>query len=156
MFCPNPDCPHAIRTGEPAEYQVGIVACAECDSVLVENPPPSDAVDYEELVPVREISNAALVPLVKSLLDPTGMRYFIKGEGVQDLLGLGRFPSGFNVITGPPVVYVEPDRAEEARELLSDLSDSPEHGDEPPEPPDDDGPDPALPPNPHLDLDEDQ
>ena len=139
MFCPNPDCPFALRTGEPAEYREGVAECADCGSALVENRPSAEGVAYEAFVPVREITNAALVPFVKSLLESAEIRHFIRGENVQDFFGWGRLGSGFNIITGPPVVYVEPDRAEEARELLAEVKDAPEHGrpelvDEEPEP----------------------
>ena len=60
---------------------------------------------------------------MKSLLQSADIRFFVKGEGVQDLIGYGRFGPGFNPITGPPTLYVEPTRAEEALELLDDLED---------------------------------
>ncbi|PYV90279.1 MAG: hypothetical protein DMG05_10980 [Acidobacteria bacterium] len=42
-----------------------------------------------------------LFPLVKSLLEDGGIPYFARGEGVQDLLGLGRFGTdGFQVDRG--------------------------------------------------------
>ncbi len=127
MICGNPDCPHAVRTGEPAEYRDGIRECQDCGAALVEaDTLATDTVAYEEFVPIREILNAAVVPFVASLLSSEGIRYFIKGEGVQDFFGWGRLVSGFNLITGPPVVYVEPDRADEARDLLADVEDAPE------------------------------
>src|SRR3972149_4365290 len=30
MYCPNPDCPHAQQTGEPAEYREGVAQCPDC------------------------------------------------------------------------------------------------------------------------------
>jgi hypothetical protein len=124
MFCPNADCPHAQSTGEPAEYQRGVTQCRECGAPLVATKPTrlcDEPAEAEEFVPVLAISNAAVVSFVRSLLESTGMRFFIKNEGVQDLFGLGRFGAGFNPLTGPPVVFVEPARAEEARELLAQL-----------------------------------
>ena len=126
MYCPNPECPHAQRTGEPAEYREGVTQCQDCGSALVEAPPERERVEHEELVPVFEITNAALVPFVESLLTSANIRYFIKGERVQDIFGWGRFGSGFSLIAGPPVVYVEPDHADEARELLADVRSAPE------------------------------
>ncbi len=128
MYCPNLDCPHAQRTGDPAEYRGGITQCQDCGSTLVEARPESQPLAYEELVPVFEITNAALVPFVESLLTSADIRYFIKGEGVQDFFGWGRLAVGFSLIAGPPVVYVEANRADEARELLADVSDAPENG----------------------------
>jgi hypothetical protein len=143
MYCPNPECPHAQRTGEPAEYREGMTECQDCGSTLVHTPPetaPLAQEEPEELVPVFEITNAALVPFVQSLLTSAGIRHFIKGEGVQDFFGWGRLAVGFSLIAGPPVVYVEPDRAEEAHELLADVKSAPEgdgdgRGDEEVDPP---------------------
>jgi len=133
MYCPNPECPHAQRTGEPAEYREGITECQDCGSTLVDTRPETERLEQEleELVPVFEITNAALVPFVQSLLTSAGIRHFIKGEGVQDFFGWGRLAVGFSLIAGPPVVYVEPDRADEARELLADVTSTPENDGEP-------------------------
>ena len=129
MICPNPECPG--RTNEPAEYREGITRCQDCGTPLVEGDPEPDAVEYEEFVSVLTIADASLVPIVKSLLSSENIRFFIKGEGVQDLFGSGRLGSGFSIITGPPVVYVEPDRAEEARELLAEVERNDDDGDDP-------------------------
>lgn len=126
IFCPNPDCSYAERTGEPAEYREGVTQCSDCGSTLVAARPESQPLAYEEFVPVFEITNAALVPFVESLLTSAAIRYFIKGERVQDFFGWGRLAVGFSLIAGPPVVYVEPDHADEARELLADVSAAPE------------------------------
>jgi hypothetical protein len=134
MYCPNPECPHAESSGEPAEYREGITECQDCGSVLVDALPvvePLEQDEHEELVPVFEITNAALVPFVESLLTSVGIPYFIKGERVQDFFGWGRLAVGFSLIAGPPVVYVEPDRADEARELLADVKSAPEGDGEP-------------------------
>ena len=131
MYCPNPDCPHVDGTGEPAEYLAGITTCQDCGTSLVETrpnwpeeeqfPPEEEQFPYEEFVPVKEVLRAALVPFVESLLRSADIRFFIKGERVQDLFGAGRFGFGFNIITGPPLVYVEPAKADEAKELLKDV-----------------------------------
>ncbi len=38
-FCPNPDCPHRKRLGEPAEFLKGVATCSDCGSPLSETPP---------------------------------------------------------------------------------------------------------------------
>jgi len=76
---------------------------------------------YDALVPVMSIGNAALVPFVDSVLQQSGLEFFISGDRVQDLFGWGRIGTGFNVITGPPVVHVRARDVEEARELLRDV-----------------------------------
>jgi len=124
MFCPNPACPHFEATGEPAEFRLGISECSDCGTALVERrpepgvPPP---VEYGEFVPILELRGPAMVAFAKSLLQSSRIRFFIKDERVQDLIAYGQFGAGFNPITGPPTVFVEPSRAEEARELLAGM-----------------------------------
>ncbi|HWC74350.1 MAG TPA: DUF2007 domain-containing protein [Gemmatimonadales bacterium] len=73
------------------------------------------------LVTVFESGDFTLLALAKAALDEEGIRYVVEGEGVQDLFGLGRLGSGYNLITGAPRIRVSPENAERARELLSDL-----------------------------------
>jgi hypothetical protein len=80
-------------------------------------------VAHEEFVPLLALPNAALVSFVQALLGSAGIRFFIKGEQLQDLFGLGRFGTGFNLIAGPSVLFVESGRVDEARELLAELDD---------------------------------
>jgi hypothetical protein len=119
MYCPNPDCPIAQRTGEPAEYREGVTQCADCGAELVEELPELQEVAYERFVPVHEIGNAALLPFVESLLQSAGIRFFVKGIG-----------SGLDFVSGPVKVYAEPDRADEARELLKEVGEADEPGGE--------------------------
>ncbi|NIM02065.1 MAG: hypothetical protein GTN89_15040 [Acidobacteria bacterium] len=65
-----------------------------------------------------KINNSTLIPIVKSLLDQSGMHYFIKNERQHDLVGYVRFSSGGYNSWWQPEVMVESTRAEEARELL--------------------------------------
>ena len=81
-----------------------------------------------QLVPIFQTADAALIALAKSLLDGEGIDYLVRGEGVQDLFGAGRFGSGFNPITGAPVFIVRADDAQRARELLKDLREVAETG----------------------------
>lgn len=54
MWCPNPNCLHRDRTGNPAEYCDGIDVCANCGTDLVaERPDFGEGVDLTRLVPVR-------------------------------------------------------------------------------------------------------
>ncbi len=128
LYCPNPDCPHFEATGEPAEYRLGTAQCRDCGTGLVERKPEAIAgkdtvgtVEYEEFVPVFTPQDAGMIAFVKSLLQSADIRFFVKNERVQHLFGFGGFGAGFNPITGPPVVLVEPDRADEARELLAEI-----------------------------------
>jgi hypothetical protein len=74
------------------------------------------------LVTVFESGDVALFALAKAALDDAGIRYVTQGEGLQDLFGIGRLGTGYNVITGPPTIRVAPEAAERAREILAELN----------------------------------
>jgi hypothetical protein len=74
-----------------------------------------------DLVTIFETGDPALVALAKSLLDSAGITFAAKGEALQDLLGLGRFPGGSNLVAGPVAFQVRPGDAEKAKSLLGDL-----------------------------------
>jgi len=80
-------------------------------------PDPGDL----DLVTVLATGDPALIALAHSLLESAGVSFVTTGEGVQDLVGLGRFGSGFNVAIGPVQFQVRAEDADEARELLADL-----------------------------------
>ncbi|HAY35265.1 MAG TPA: DUF2007 domain-containing protein [Ignavibacteria bacterium] len=77
--------------------------------------------NHERLVTVYETGNEAVVAVIKSVLDEAGIRYLAKGEGVQDLFGVGVLGTGFNPITGPVQFRVMPEDEEYARALLKDI-----------------------------------
>jgi len=85
-----------------------------------------------DLVTVFETGDPALVALARSLLDSAQIEFATKGEAIQDLLGLGRFPAGSNLVTGPVVFQVHPDDALKARSLLRDLQRGEQRHREPP------------------------
>jgi len=73
----------------------------------------------DDLVTVFESGDFALLTLAKAALERGGIRYVVEGEGVQDLFGMGRLFSGYNLITGAPRIRVTAENAERARELLT-------------------------------------
>lgn len=77
--------------------------------------------DHEKLVTVFETGSEAVVAVVKSILDEAKIKYLAKGEGVQDLFGVGVIGTGFNPITGPVEFKVMPEDEEYAKELLKDI-----------------------------------
>jgi hypothetical protein len=77
--------------------------------------------DDVELVPVLATGDAALIALAKSLLEGEHIEYLLKGEGLQDLFGLGRM-TGYSFAMGPAEFWVRADDEARARALLSDLS----------------------------------
>ncbi len=76
-------------------------------------------------VTILATGNPALVALSKSILEDADIPFLAKGEGVQDLFGLGRIgPAGYNLITGPIEIQVPSNYEKEARVLLSDMETS--------------------------------
>ncbi len=71
-----------------------------------------------ELVTVFRTSDPVLVAVAKVALDGERIRYVVEGEGVQDLIGWGRFPAGYNAVTGPVRIQVAAENAERARQAL--------------------------------------
>lgn len=44
MYCPNPDCPDYLASGQPGEYVEGITVCPFCETELVEEEPDMEAI----------------------------------------------------------------------------------------------------------------
>lgn len=74
-----------------------------------------------DLITVFESPDLVLFALAKSALDEAGIRYIAENELIQDLFGLGRFGSGFNLVTGAPRIRVTPENADRANEILEEL-----------------------------------
>ena len=73
------------------------------------------------LVTVFQTANPIALALAKGALESEGIPFVTEGEGLQDLIGLGRFPGGFNVAAGPVKLRVDITDAESAREVLADI-----------------------------------
>jgi len=139
MFCP--------RCG--AEYRAGFTECADCLVPLVDElphdegpaerdgssgPPEARGATGQgsarkrprpdlELVTVFATGDQGLVALVKSLLQSADIEFMVRGEGIQNLFGIGGLSaSGFNPITGPAEFLVSAEDADDARTLLEDLT----------------------------------
>jgi hypothetical protein len=80
--------------------------------------------DNSYAVTVFESGHEGLIALAKSMLDEANIQYVVKGEGVENLLGVGVMGTGFNPVTGAIQIQVLEEKAEEARELLKDLKES--------------------------------
>ncbi len=76
------------------------------------------------MVTVFQTANPVALALAKGALESAGIPFVSEGEGLQDLIGLGRFPGGFNVATGPVKIHVDMRDAEAAREALADVENS--------------------------------
>lgn len=118
MFCPQ--CHD--------EYREGFTECAECHVKLVEQlPPDPPEPDHtsSELTTVFTTGDAALLPFIESLLTGASIRFFVMNESAQDLFGMGRVGTSYNVVTGPVVIQVAREDAATAKELLRPLIENP-------------------------------
>ena len=116
MYCP--EC--------GLEYREGVTTCTDCGIALTVDPPapPQPAAEWVDLETVLETSNPAILLVSQSLLKAEGIPSYARGEMLQELLGMGRLPSGSNNLFGPVRLEVPRDRSEEARELLKAASES--------------------------------
>ena len=115
MFCP--DC--------ASEYREGYTECSECNVALVPAlPAPLPHLDDAELVRIFSTSDAAVIPVVESILNGAGIQFMAKSEQVQDFFALGRL-FGPNYVVGPVEFFVLRDQAEVASQLLGHLSEPP-------------------------------
>jgi hypothetical protein len=127
--CPNPDCPDIKLFGVVGEYNDSVYSCPKCDALL-ENVQDGAEVGAEQGNAVAQpvayrlavkLSNAAVVPVAKSLLDSAGILYFVKNEIEQDLVGYGRIGTGFNIAIGEVEFWVDEESLEEAVQVLREL-----------------------------------
>jgi hypothetical protein len=71
-----------------------------------------------KMVSILKTGNAVELTIVRSLFQSAEIPFTIRGDGVQDLFALGRL-GGFNPLTGPAIVEVPEDYADDARALLA-------------------------------------
>ncbi len=111
MFCPQ--C--------RVEYEPGFTRCADCEVSLVDRlpeDPSSDGPQDVKLVTVAESADSAFLVVAKSILDGAGIPCCAIGDRAQELIGWGRFGTGFNIAVGPVRIQVPERYADEARALL--------------------------------------
>jgi putative signal transducing protein len=75
----------------------------------------------DSLVTVLTTEDPAILVYAKSLLEGAGIQFLTRGEGLQDLFGAGRIGTGYNLISGPIELQVDPQDVEKARRLLSEI-----------------------------------
>jgi len=114
MYCPRCE----------KEYPWDVMVCPGCDVDTVDRLGPEPTPDVE-LVPVLATGNPALIAIAKSLLDGDGIEYMLKGEGLQNLFGIGT-ASNYSFAMGPAEFWVRAADGERARALLADLETSSE------------------------------
>jgi hypothetical protein len=102
------------------EFGWDVMVCPHCDVETVDRlPGPAPAPDVQ-LVTVFAAADAGVIALAKSLLEAEGIDFFVRGEGLQDLFGLGRL-MGFNPVPGAAQFCVRADDEPRARALLENL-----------------------------------
>jgi hypothetical protein len=121
MFCPS--C--------GSEYREGFSSCAACEVALVDSPPVESHPDPGDIETVFATGDPVLLVTAKSLLDEAGIPYLTRGEGIQDLFGMGRLGTGFSILAGPVEIQVGAHRAQEAADLLYEAGLEDGEGDEP-------------------------
>jgi putative signal transducing protein len=100
------------------------MVCPTCDVDTVDRLPGPEPTPDVQLVPVLTTGDAGLIAVAKSLLEGEEIDYLIRGDGLQDLFGLGRM-TGYNFAMGPAEILVREDDADRARELLQGLAEVP-------------------------------
>ena len=115
MFCP--------KCG--AEYREGFYRCADCGVYLVdalsEQPvegPPGNGEEDTDLIEVARTQDSSLLLVYNSLLDGAEIPYTVLGERRMTMEPVGG-AFGRPLTSWGAVILVPPERAEEARELLS-------------------------------------
>ena len=111
MFCPKCE----------EEFSWDVMVCPTCDVDTVDRLPGPEPTPDVELVPVLATGDPGVIAFAKSLLEAEEIDYFVRGDGLQDLFGLGRM-TGFSFAMGPAEFLVRSDDADRARELLDGLT----------------------------------
>ncbi|MDO8987454.1 MAG: DUF2007 domain-containing protein [Coriobacteriia bacterium] len=114
MYCPRCE----------SEYQPGFFECAECGTPLVDELTPSSPYTPLRLETVFAAGRPNLVAIAKSVLVSADVEFVVRGEHLQEMFSLGRFPYGYNVFIGPIELLVSADDAVDARALLADIGSS--------------------------------
>ena len=112
MYCPK--C--------KVEYEEGVKVCPACDVDLVEN---LEGVPQKEeegrYVIALTTQDRVFLAIVKSLLQDAQIKYFVKGEQLQDLMGVGAIGTGYNPLVGMMELYVREEDEEDVKKLLVEL-----------------------------------
>jgi hypothetical protein len=74
-----------------------------------------------DLRTVLETSDLGLIALAEGILEGAEIPYLARGEGIQDLFGMGRLVP-VNPVSGPVEIQVTADNEARARDLLADLA----------------------------------
>ena len=76
--------------------------------------------DDLDLRTVLETSDLGLIALAEGILEGADIEYLARGEGIQDLFGMGRLVP-VNPVSGPVLIQVAAENEQRALDLLGDL-----------------------------------
>jgi len=81
--------------------------------------------DFESLVTVLSTEDQGIAAVAKTILEEAGINYYVKGEGIQSMYGIGvKGVGGFDPLTDPIEIQVIQEDADSAVELLKDVETS--------------------------------
>ncbi|RMH19513.1 MAG: DUF2007 domain-containing protein [Acidobacteria bacterium] len=108
-----------------AEHRLGSDRCAECNFPLVPDFPAAVEHPDPDMVTVYETADAALLPIIKSVLDGAGIPYIVQGDETTGLFPLGPLSTGLYGRGVAALVRVPRQHLAAARELLVAQDDVP-------------------------------
>ena len=77
--------------------------------------------EHLEPVTVFATGDPGLMAIAKSIFQSADVFFAARGEGLQDIIGVGRMSGAVNMLTGPMELQVRAEDADDARLLLADL-----------------------------------
>ena len=130
VACPNPECPDLEASGVHGEYLAGTELCPYCGTRLVESswlneenvPSPKARVEpgSQDLEAIFTTDDPAEIQIVRSILQGADIPYFTSHDSASDRVLPGFDPFRFIGGSKDAVFWVSPERAEEARALLTE------------------------------------
>jgi len=132
MYCPNPECPDFVETGEPGEYNEGVTKCAKCGAWLVPYLPPEllaekttkeapwadDRRPDEDLVVAASFARTQDAHLAMSFLQANGIEVVELHTGPRGKYSDLAFGPGLRLL-------VRASQLDDARALLADAEKQP-------------------------------
>src|ERR1700687_2158836 len=88
------------------EFPWHVMICPTCDVETVDRLPGPEPLPNVQLACVLWTGGAGRIAVARSLLEGEEIDYFVKGDGLQDLFGLGRISGGFSFAMGPAEFWV--------------------------------------------------
>ncbi len=131
VVCPNPECPDLEASGARGEYRAGTELCPYCGTRLVDvslvdekaavSEKPGIDPGNRDLEAVFSTDDPAEIQIVRSILQGAHIPYFTSHDSASDRVLPGFDPFRFIGGSKDAIFWVTPDRAEEARALLTEV-----------------------------------